>query len=64
MTPTTELLDAIATAKTRAGVVKPYHDAILLDNGGVIYDWPEINAAIVEKWSKAGLIWIKKQAWR
>jgi hypothetical protein len=26
-------------------------------------DWAKVNAAIIERWSKSGLEWIKKQAW-
>ena len=27
-------------------------------------DWAAINAAILKRWSKSGLIWIKTQAWK
>lgn len=26
-------------------------------------DWAKVNAAIVKRWSRSGLEWIKKQAW-
>jgi len=26
--------------------------------------WHAVNKAIIERWSKSGLMWIKKQAWR
>lgn len=28
------------------------------------YDWPKINAAILEKWSPSGLEYIKRSAWK
>lgn len=27
-------------------------------------DWLAINTAIIQRWSKSGLIWIKEQAWK
>lgn len=26
-------------------------------------DWAKVNQAIIDRWSKSGLIWIKTQAW-
>lgn len=34
----------------------------LLQQPGI--DWRAINAAIIERWSKAGLIYIKERAWK
>ena len=30
---------------------------------GTPVDWPKVNAAIIERWSRSGLEWIKRQAW-
>ena len=27
-------------------------------------NWSEVNSAIVERWSKSALIWIKREAWK
>ena len=26
-------------------------------------DWPKVNRAIIDRWSRSALDWIKKQAW-
>jgi hypothetical protein len=28
------------------------------------FDWPKINAAIIERWSISGLVYIKERAWK
>lgn len=28
------------------------------------YDWAKINAAIIERWSISGLVYIKERAWK
>jgi hypothetical protein len=31
---------------------------------GTDFPWPEINAAILKRWSPSGLVWIKERAWK
>lgn len=45
---------------TRADVAKTY--AILIQKGHK--EWTAINQAIMKRWSKSALIWIKTQAWK
>lgn len=45
---------------TRAVMVGFYADYLLAK----IDRWPELNRAIMEKWSRSSLEWIKKQAWK
>ncbi len=64
---TQTLLDVIDVAKGRIDVVPAYRRAI-----GIIgytpetraEDWGVINRAIIDKWSKSGLLWIKERAWK
>lgn len=60
-TPTHTLLAEIADpAMKRADVAKTY--ALVLHRDDV--DWAKVNAAIIERWSRAALKWIKEQAWK
>lgn len=55
-----QLLAEIADRRMkRANVALTY--AFGLRQGGV--DWPTVNRAIVERWSRSGLEWIKHRAW-
>jgi hypothetical protein len=45
---------------TRKDVARTY--AILIQKGH--QSWAPINAAIMKRWSKSGLLWIKGQAWK
>jgi hypothetical protein len=45
---------------TRKDVAKTY--AILIQKGH--NDWAPINQAIMKRWSKSGLLWIKTEAWK
>ena len=59
---TTELIALIDDRKnTRADVVDLYQTALMFS---LDVDWPAVNAAIIERWSLAGLRHIKKLAWR
>jgi hypothetical protein len=59
---TDQLLEAIANLKLkRADIVDLYHQA-LISNEDV--SWSKINDAIMSRWSKAGLMWIKNRAWK
>ena len=62
-TPTAELMEAIEGAKIRADVVLAYREAISLSMDGVVIDWSDVNRAVITKWSKSGLGWIKAKAW-
>jgi hypothetical protein len=59
MSATDEMIDVIATAKTRNDVVWPY--AAFASRTDV--DWKRINQTITERWSKSGLAYIKRRAW-
>ena len=60
---TTDVLIAAAENKDyrRAQVAALYAVAIAYDSGHV--EWPAANKAILERWSLAGLEWIKQRAW-
>jgi len=60
--PTT--MEVIAAAKKRDDVVQEYANCILHDEDGFCPDWKAINAAIIEKWSAAALVYIKEKAWK
>jgi hypothetical protein len=45
---------------TRKDVARTY--AILIQKGHK--DWSAINTAIMKRWSKSGLLWIKTEAWK
>jgi hypothetical protein len=45
---------------TRADVAKTY--AILIQKGHE--NWAPINQAIMKRWSKSALLWIKTEAWK
>jgi hypothetical protein len=66
--PTPATLDAwlarIAKAKNRADGVAVYREAIAARRTVQAGAWPILNNAIRERWSMAGLIYIKEQAWR
>jgi hypothetical protein len=45
---------------TRKDVARTY--AILIQKGHE--DWAPINEAIMQRWSKSALLWIKTEAWK
>ena len=45
---------------TRKDVAATY--AILIQKGQ--QEWSEINKAIIKRWSKSALLWIKAEAWK
>lgn len=59
---TEQLLEVIATAKKRADVVPAYRKGIIENRAAI--DWPKVNFAIMERWSRSALIFIKTQAWK
>lgn len=46
----------------RLDVAQTYSLALRSSEAPTI-DWAKINKAIMDRWSKAGLIWIKQKAW-
>ena len=59
------LLREIANPKMkRLDIAKTYWWAIIAHHDGVEeIDWLKVNTAIIERWSRSALEWIKKQAW-
>lgn len=53
----------VALAKDRKEASDLYADAMLA-LGMASDEWPDINKAIMQRWSRSGLIWIKNRAWR
>lgn len=61
--PTETILREIAQAEMkRTDVAMTY--AMCLTMADDYVDWPSINAAIIERWSRSGLEWVKREAWR
>lgn len=57
------LLNEIAMpAMKRIDVAKSYRLALESAERDAI-DWAKVNHAIIDRWSKSGLNWIKNQAW-
>lgn len=55
------ILEEITDSKMkRVHVAHTYQ--ILMEKMGARADWKVINAAIVKRWSKSGLVWIKQRA--
>lgn len=47
----------------RRDIAQTYRLAMLAEDvTGERIDWSEVNAAIIARWSRSGLHWIKKQA--
>ena len=66
MNLTEQLLAAIADPKKqRADVAALYARAIQgkLHRQGES-DWGQVNDAIINRWSKAALVWVKREAWK
>lgn len=49
---------------TREDAAWLYADAIGDDSQGTEVDWHALNAEILKRWSRAGLVYIKKRAWK
>ena len=61
--PEVQLMEEIANpAMKRRDVALTYGLALRGDHSRV--DWPEVNRAIVDRWSIAALKWIKDFAWK
>lgn len=59
------LLDEISHKECkRRDIAQTYRMAILAEaENGEPIDWNKVNAAIIARWSRSGLEWIKNQAW-
>lgn len=57
------LLDEIACPEAkRLDIAKTYALALKSSECNRV-DWAKVNAAIIQRWSKSALIWIKEKAW-
>ena len=57
------LLEEIADKQfTRLDVAKTYALAMRSSESKLV-DWGKVSAAIIARWSKSALVWIKNQAW-
>lgn len=57
--------DEIAAKMTQSAIAKTYAMAMLSEaNGGWEADWPRVNRAIIDRWSRTGLERVKKLAHR
>ena len=64
-TPTATLLSEIADpAMTRDDVAKTYGLALDLVPATAHTDWSAVNRAIIARWSRSALEYIKGKAWR
>lgn len=57
-------LEVIASAKKRDDVASFYAGWIMEEDDGYPQDWHAINNAIIDKWSRAALSYIKERAWK
>jgi hypothetical protein len=61
--PQAVIFEELAGRKcTQRGVAITY--AYILRQESQTADWPKINQAITERWSKAGLVRVKEMAWK
>lgn len=56
------ILNEIAQGLNRRQIAQTYRLALQSSESETM-DWGKVNRAIIERWSVAGLAWIKKQAW-
>ena len=62
--PTGQLLGEIADTRiTQRSVALTYRLAMIAEQHGETVDWPKINRAIMNRWSRSGLERVKKMAW-
>lgn len=58
------IFTVIELARRREDVVPDYAELLLDRTLGIEIDWPEVNQAIIDKWSPAGLRYIKERAYK
>ena len=57
------ILDEIEMKELKRIDVAKTYALILKSSERNIVDWPKVNKAIINKWSRSGLEWIKEMAW-
>ena len=57
------LLDEIAMPQIRRRDVAQTYRLAMQSSECEQIDWAKVNRAIMDRWSRSGLEWIKKQAW-
>lgn len=60
--PQAVILSEIADKKFKRNAVALTYAFCIRQSGDV--DWPTINRAILDRWSQAGLEYIKREAWK
>ena len=58
----TDIESVVASTKTRREMAELY--AVLMHPQHSKPNWPELNRAIMDRWSLSGLKWIKARAWK
>lgn len=58
------LLTEIADKSLKRGDIALTYRLAMASSERDRVDWAKVNRAIIQRWSKAGLTWIKKEAWR
>jgi hypothetical protein len=61
-TPTETLLSEINELRLKQKDVAITYALAMRDHGNV--DWPTVNQAIINRWSRSGLVRIKEMAWK
>jgi len=54
---------AVARQSSRIGFVPIYRAGLLKKDAGEVLDWKRINAAILTRFKRSGLAWIRDKAW-
>lgn len=58
------LLREIADQQMKRSDVAATYRLAMQSSESKSLDWSKVNKAIIERWSMAGLLWIKQQAWK
>ena len=65
MTVEEQIENAVARGWTRVGLVPIYAEGIRRHYAkDVVVDWKRVNAAILTRFKRSGLLWISDKAWR
>jgi hypothetical protein len=59
-----EIMREIADPKMKRADIAATYAFLIRQQTQERPDWPKINGAIIERWSMAGLKWIKNRAWK
>jgi len=57
-------LDRLTAARSRAEAASIYAELLLSQRLGLEIDWSTVNLILIEKWSRAGLRYIKDHAYK